>query len=94
MGYDIVLKACEMPLRQIAINCGEGDGASGPGAPHSRTILHECKATNQLYRRATETDGARFGWYGLCSIRDAAHPQVLPVSGFGNNGRYPTGLPI
>lgn len=26
VGYSIVVKACEMPLRQIAINCGKGDG--------------------------------------------------------------------
>ena len=79
---------------RLHVNCGIGDGARGSGAPHSRTILFECKATNQLYGQATETDGARFGWYGLCSIRDAAHPQVLPISGFGNNGRYPDGTAI
>ncbi len=27
VGYEIVLNACEMPLRQIAINCGKGDGS-------------------------------------------------------------------
>jgi chaperonin GroEL len=27
VGYSIVLDACEMPLRQIAINCGKGDGS-------------------------------------------------------------------
>ena len=27
VGYDIVLNACLMPLRQIAINCGKGDGS-------------------------------------------------------------------
>ncbi len=27
VGYDIVLTACEMPLRQIAVNCGKGDGS-------------------------------------------------------------------
>jgi chaperonin GroEL len=27
VGYNIVLKACEMPLRQIAMNCGKGDGS-------------------------------------------------------------------
>lgn len=27
VGYNIVLKACEMPLRQIAVNCGKGDGS-------------------------------------------------------------------
>jgi chaperonin GroEL len=27
VGYDIVLSACEMPLRQIAVNCGKGDGS-------------------------------------------------------------------
>ncbi len=26
-GYNIVLNACEAPLRQIAINCGKGDGS-------------------------------------------------------------------
>ncbi len=26
-GYEIILNACEMPLRQIAINCGKGDGS-------------------------------------------------------------------
>ena len=79
---------------RLHINCGQGDGASGPGAPHSRTILFEYKATNQLYGQADETDGARMGWYGLCSIRDTAHPQVLPISGFGNGGRYPDGSAI
>jgi chaperonin GroEL len=27
VGYEIVLNACNMPLRQIAINCGKGDGS-------------------------------------------------------------------
>jgi chaperonin GroEL len=27
VGYNIVLKACEEPLRQIAVNCGKGDGS-------------------------------------------------------------------
>ncbi len=27
VGYNIILKACEMPLRQIAVNCGKGDGS-------------------------------------------------------------------
>ncbi len=27
VGYDIILNACLMPLRQIAINCGKGDGS-------------------------------------------------------------------
>ena len=27
IGYEIILNACEMPLRQIAINCGKGDGS-------------------------------------------------------------------
>ncbi len=27
VGYEIVLNACEMPLRQIAINAGKGDGS-------------------------------------------------------------------
>ena len=27
VGYEIVLNACEMPLRQIAINSGKGDGS-------------------------------------------------------------------
>ncbi len=26
-GYEIILNACEIPLRQIAINCGKGDGS-------------------------------------------------------------------
>ncbi len=26
-GYSIILNACEVPLRQIAINCGKGDGS-------------------------------------------------------------------
>jgi chaperonin GroEL len=27
VGYNIILHACEQPLRQIAINCGKGDGS-------------------------------------------------------------------
>lgn len=27
VGYEIILNACEMPLRQIAVNCGKGDGS-------------------------------------------------------------------
>ncbi|MBA3733009.1 chaperonin GroEL [Patescibacteria group bacterium] len=27
VGYEIVLQACETPLRQIAVNCGKGDGS-------------------------------------------------------------------
>lgn len=27
VGYEIVLNACEVPLKQIAINCGKGDGS-------------------------------------------------------------------
>lgn len=27
VGYEIILNACEQPLRQIAINCGKGDGS-------------------------------------------------------------------
>ncbi|MDQ5969422.1 MAG: chaperonin GroEL [Patescibacteria group bacterium] len=27
VGYEIVLNACEMPLKQIAVNCGKGDGS-------------------------------------------------------------------
>jgi chaperonin GroEL len=27
VGYDIILNACEMPLRQIAMNAGKGDGS-------------------------------------------------------------------
>ena len=27
VGYEIILNACEMPLRQIAINAGKGDGS-------------------------------------------------------------------
>lgn len=26
-GYEIVLNACEVPLKQIAVNCGKGDGS-------------------------------------------------------------------
>lgn len=36
IGYEIVLNACEMPLKQIAINCGKGDGS---------IILEHVKAT-------------------------------------------------
>ncbi|MFA7216364.1 MAG: chaperonin GroEL [Candidatus Paceibacterota bacterium] len=38
IGYEIILNACEMPLKQIAINCGKGDGS---------IILEYVKATKE-----------------------------------------------
>lgn len=38
IGYEIILNACEMPLKQIAINCGKGDGS---------IILEHVKATKE-----------------------------------------------
>lgn len=68
---------------------GIGDAALGPGAPNSRVIAWETSATDKLYGRKTETDGARRTWEQLCGTRD--DPRIPPVWGFTDGGRQHDG---
>lgn len=74
------------------VNAGIGDAARGPGAPNSRVIAFEVRATAQLYGRCDEDHGNLIDWELLCTTR--TDPRVRAVSGFGNGARRPDGTPI
>lgn len=86
------LQGASMYYARRYVNAGLGDGAQGPGAPHSRVIAWETMATKQLYGQCTEAYGCLRSWELLCGTRD--NPACLPVSGFGNGARYPNGDPL
>lgn len=77
---------------RLHVNAGIGDAARGPGAPHSRIIAFELRATDQFYGKLTEEQGNLCSWEMLCTTRN--NPKILPVSGFGNGCRYPNGQPL
>lgn len=77
---------------RLHVNCGQGDAALGPGAPNSRVIAFELRATQQFYGSMTEEQGNLTTWEMLCAPRDSS--KELPISGFGNGCRYPDGTPI
>ena len=89
---------------RVHVNCGGGDGGSGPGAPHSRVVFFESRQTAELYGRCgvqwlsrynndlaiTQNAYARLtSWENICATRN--DPRVLPMSGFGDDCSYPNG---
>ncbi len=57
------------------------------GAP---VVAFELLSTNQLYGKATETDGRRRGYEMVCATRDGKD-WVPPVAGYGSGGARPDG---
>lgn len=83
------LQGASMYYARLHVNCGVGDAARGPGAPHSRVIAWETMATAQLYGRCDEAYGNLRTFELLSGTRD--RPCTPAVSGFANGGRYPNG---
>ena len=86
------LQGASMWYGRQHVNCGLGDAAKGPGAPHSKVIAWETMATAQLYGRCTEAEGCLRSWELICGIRNDS--RALAVSGSANGIRYPDGTPL
>ena len=86
------LQGAAIYYARLHVNCGIGDAARGPGAPHSRVINWESKATAKLYNACTEGGGCLQAFENLCGTRD--DPRALPVSGSADGLRYPDGTAV
>ncbi len=86
------LQGASMYYGRERVNISRGHGGTGTGAPDSRVIAFETKATAQLYGRCTEEQGCLASWQLLCGTRN--DPRVRPVSGSGNGLRAPGGEPV
>lgn len=81
------LQAVGLWYARLRVNCGQGDGAEGPGAPDSIIVLFETMSTAQLEGRCTEEYGNLRNFELFCATRDQVCAR--PAEGVGGGIRYP-----